>query len=107
MISRPGPRLFLGLELLAAAIHPDLAIPRRRRSRLSRDLGRRDCGRHRGSAPGCRSRSRSPVLVVGGGIVVAILGALLGVAFGSVSVPFGDTRRDRRRPAARHAPVNR
>ncbi len=27
MISRPGPRLFLGLELLAAAIHPDLAIP--------------------------------------------------------------------------------
>ncbi len=27
MISRPGPRLFLGLQLLAAAIHPDLTIP--------------------------------------------------------------------------------
>ena len=27
MISRPGPRLFLGLELLAAAIHPELTIP--------------------------------------------------------------------------------
>jgi len=27
MISRPGPRLFLGLELLAAAIHPEVAIP--------------------------------------------------------------------------------
>jgi iron complex transport system substrate-binding protein len=26
-ISRPGPRLFLGLELLAAAIHPELSIP--------------------------------------------------------------------------------
>jgi iron complex transport system substrate-binding protein len=26
-ITRPGPRLFSGLELLAAAIHPDLAIP--------------------------------------------------------------------------------
>ena len=26
-ISRPGPRLFLGLELLAAAIHPDVTIP--------------------------------------------------------------------------------
>jgi iron complex transport system substrate-binding protein len=26
-ISRPGPRLFLGLELLAAAIHPDATIP--------------------------------------------------------------------------------
>ncbi len=27
MISRPGPRLFLGLQLLAAAIHPELTIP--------------------------------------------------------------------------------
>ncbi|HEY5629651.1 MAG TPA: ABC transporter substrate-binding protein [Candidatus Limnocylindrales bacterium] len=27
MISRPGPRLYLGLQLLAAAIHPDLTIP--------------------------------------------------------------------------------
>lgn len=27
MISRPGPRLFQGLELLAEAIHPDVAIP--------------------------------------------------------------------------------
>lgn len=27
LISRPGPRLFLGLQLLAAAIHPDLTIP--------------------------------------------------------------------------------
>jgi iron complex transport system substrate-binding protein len=27
MISRPGPRLFLGLQLLAAAIHPELSIP--------------------------------------------------------------------------------
>ena len=26
-ITRPGPRLFSGLELLAAAIHPDLTIP--------------------------------------------------------------------------------
>jgi hypothetical protein len=26
-ITRPGPRLFSGLQLLAAAIHPDLAIP--------------------------------------------------------------------------------
>ncbi len=26
-ITRPGPRLFLGLELLAATIHPDAAIP--------------------------------------------------------------------------------
>jgi iron complex transport system substrate-binding protein len=26
-ITRPGPRLFLGLELLASTIHPDLAIP--------------------------------------------------------------------------------
>ncbi len=26
-ISRPGPRLFLGLQLLAAAIHPELTIP--------------------------------------------------------------------------------
>ncbi len=26
-ITRPGPRLFLGLQLLAAAIHPDAAIP--------------------------------------------------------------------------------
>lgn len=27
LISRPGPRLFLGLQLLAAAIHPELTIP--------------------------------------------------------------------------------
>jgi iron complex transport system substrate-binding protein len=27
MISRPGPRLFLGLQLLAGAIHPDVTIP--------------------------------------------------------------------------------
>ncbi len=27
MITRPGPRLFLGLQLLASTIHPDLAIP--------------------------------------------------------------------------------
>jgi iron complex transport system substrate-binding protein len=26
-VSRPGPRLFLGLELLARTIHPDAAIP--------------------------------------------------------------------------------
>jgi iron complex transport system substrate-binding protein len=26
-ITRPGPRLFLGLQLLAATIHPDLAVP--------------------------------------------------------------------------------
>lgn len=26
-VTRPGPRLFLGLELLAATIHPDAAIP--------------------------------------------------------------------------------
>jgi iron complex transport system substrate-binding protein len=27
MITRPGPRLFLGLELLASTIHPDLVVP--------------------------------------------------------------------------------
>ncbi len=27
MITRPGPRLFLGLQLLASTIHPDLVIP--------------------------------------------------------------------------------
>jgi iron complex transport system substrate-binding protein len=27
MITRPGPRLFLGLQLLASTIHPDVAIP--------------------------------------------------------------------------------
>jgi len=27
MITRPGPRLFLGLQLLASTIHPDLTIP--------------------------------------------------------------------------------
>ncbi len=27
MITRPGPRLFLGLQLLASTIHPDAAIP--------------------------------------------------------------------------------
>ena len=26
-VSRPGPRLFLGLGLLARTIHPDAAIP--------------------------------------------------------------------------------
>ena len=26
-VSRPGPRLFLGLELLARTIHPDAVIP--------------------------------------------------------------------------------
>ena len=27
MITRPGPRLFLGLQLLASTIHPEVAIP--------------------------------------------------------------------------------
>ena len=27
IVTRPGPRLFLGLELLAATIHPDATIP--------------------------------------------------------------------------------
>jgi ABC-type Fe3+-hydroxamate transport system substrate-binding protein len=27
LITRPGPRLFLGLQLLASTIHPEAAIP--------------------------------------------------------------------------------
>ena len=91
-ITRPGPRLFSGLQLLGLG-HPPrpgnpVGKPDPARPVISTATTVGDTGARLQAAS--RARDRRVQLVVVGLVVLAI-GALLGIGLGTVAIPIGDT----------------